>query len=74
MHTRSELSVQDENSKLGTLLDGEQIRGQSKVLKNDEHVVKLGSFEQLYRWVNPLASQGAVSDNMYLESSGTPWF
>lgn len=43
--------MQDENSKLGTLLDDEQIRGQSKILTKDEHVVKLGTFEQLFRWV-----------------------
>ncbi|KAI9872672.1 MAG: hypothetical protein M1830_001310, partial [Pleopsidium flavum] len=49
VHPRSELSVKDENSKLGTQLDGEQIRGQSKILTKDEHVFKLGNFEQLFR-------------------------
>ncbi|KZF24196.1 DNA damage response protein RcaA [Xylona heveae TC161] len=53
VHTRSTLTIEDQNSKIGTLLDGEQIRGQSRILKDDEHQIKLGSYEFLFRikWV-----------------------
>ncbi|KAI9834376.1 MAG: hypothetical protein M1819_002987 [Sarea resinae] len=49
VHTRSELTIEDQNAKIGTHLDGEQIRGQSRVLSKDEHEIKLGSFPQLFR-------------------------
>ncbi|MCJ1439502.1 hypothetical protein MMC27_008896 [Xylographa pallens] len=49
VHTKSELSLQDENTKLGTEIDGEKIKGEKKILKNDQHIFKLGSYEHLFR-------------------------
>ena len=40
--TRSELTIKDEDTKFQTELDGEKIKGESRVLKKDEHVFKLG--------------------------------
>ena len=51
MHTKSELSLQDESTKLGTEIDGEKIKGEKKILKNDQHIFKLGSYEHLFRYV-----------------------
>ncbi|MCJ1419656.1 hypothetical protein MMC32_006012 [Xylographa parallela] len=49
VHTKSELSLQDESTKLGTEIDGEKIKGEKKILKNDQHIFKLGSYEHLFR-------------------------
>lgn len=53
VHTRSEITLEDENTKVGTTVDGEKVRGkgETKVLKNDKHVFKLGSFEGLFTYV-----------------------
>ncbi|MDI1490907.1 MAG: hypothetical protein OHK93_002112 [Ramalina farinacea] len=42
IRTRSELTIKDEDTKFQTELDGERIKGESRVLKNNEHVFKLG--------------------------------
>ncbi|MCJ1285944.1 hypothetical protein MMC26_005286 [Xylographa opegraphella] len=49
VHTKSELSLQDENTKLGTEIDGVRIKGEKTILKNDQHMFKLGSYEHLFR-------------------------
>ncbi|RJE23750.1 hypothetical protein PHISCL_03890 [Aspergillus sclerotialis] len=51
--TRSEVSVTDQNSKAGTTLDGENIRGKSKKLDGEEHFLRLGKSEHPLRikWV-----------------------
>ncbi|MCJ1301554.1 hypothetical protein MMC08_004355 [Hypocenomyce scalaris] len=51
VHTRSEITLEDEDTKIGTTIDGEKVKGkgQTKILKNDEHVFKLGSFESLFK-------------------------
>ena len=49
VHTKSELSLEDENTKVGTEIDGEKVRGDKRILKNDEHVFRLGSYEFLFR-------------------------
>ncbi|KAI9752004.1 MAG: hypothetical protein M4579_005800 [Chaenotheca gracillima] len=38
------ITISDQDSKLGTQLDGEQIRGQTRVLTDDEHHLRLGNF------------------------------
>lgn len=52
VHTRSEITLEDEDTKVGTTVDGEKVRGkgETKVLKNDEHIFKLGSFEGLFKY------------------------
>ena len=42
IRTRSELTIKDEDTKFQTELDGEKIKGESRVLKNNEHTFKLG--------------------------------
>ncbi|MCJ1402800.1 hypothetical protein MMC11_006021 [Xylographa trunciseda] len=49
VHTKSELSLQDENTKVGTEIDGEKVKGEKRILKNDQHMFKLGSYEHLFR-------------------------
>ncbi|KAI9825831.1 MAG: hypothetical protein M1832_000771 [Thelocarpon impressellum] len=49
IHSRSTITVEDQNSKVGTLLDGEQIRGQSRVLAGEQHDIRLGTFQHLFR-------------------------
>ncbi|KAK5004283.1 hypothetical protein LTR16_003880, partial [Cryomyces antarcticus] len=48
LHTRSELTITDD-SKIGTTLDGQKFFKSSKVLTKDEHTIKLGSYEQVFR-------------------------
>lgn len=51
MHTRSELTFRDEGAKFGTEIDGERISDATKMLKNDEHVFKLGKTPHSFRYV-----------------------
>lgn len=44
MHEKSELIITDE-SKIGTTLDGESFKKDSRALKNDVHTIKLGRYE-----------------------------
>ncbi|KAI4121675.1 MAG: hypothetical protein LQ347_006774, partial [Umbilicaria vellea] len=50
VHARSEITLEDEDTKVGTTVDGEKVRGkgETKILKNDKHIFKLGSFEGLF--------------------------
>ncbi|KAL1962222.1 hypothetical protein VTN77DRAFT_9878 [Rasamsonia byssochlamydoides] len=45
IHTRSKLTLIDQNSKCGTTVDGEQIKGGSKSLSGDEHIIHLGRYQ-----------------------------
>ena len=49
LERRSEITLTDENSKHGTAVDGERISTGQKVLTNDEHVFRLGSYENAFR-------------------------
>ncbi|KAE8151478.1 hypothetical protein BDV25DRAFT_128730 [Aspergillus avenaceus] len=49
IHARSQITVSDQNSKCGTLVDGEPINGGSITLKNLEHTIKLGNNPHLLR-------------------------
>lgn len=52
MHTRSELSLKDEETKFGTELDGLKVeKGEKRLLKNDEHTFRLGKTEHIFRFV-----------------------
>ncbi|RFU30901.1 hypothetical protein B7463_g5451, partial [Scytalidium lignicola] len=50
---RSKLILEDLNTKIGTLVNGEQKRGQRAELENDVNVVSLGRYPHLFRftWV-----------------------
>ncbi|KAL2194123.1 hypothetical protein P885DRAFT_71687 [Corynascus similis CBS 632.67] len=49
LRSRSAVTIEDLNSKKGTLLNGVQIRGQKKTLSEDVNEVKLGMCSQLVR-------------------------
>ncbi|KAI9732997.1 MAG: hypothetical protein M1834_003540 [Cirrosporium novae-zelandiae] len=49
INSRSQLKVTDENSKVGTWLDGESIKGQSRILTGVEHELQLGRYKHLFR-------------------------
>ncbi|KAH0565369.1 hypothetical protein GP486_001234 [Trichoglossum hirsutum] len=51
LHTKSQLMISDLKSKFGTQLDGEQMRGESRILSSDEHEIKLGSYKHSIKWV-----------------------
>ena len=46
---RSEITLKDEDTKFKTEIDGVKIKNESKVLRNDEHVFKLGNLEYTFR-------------------------
>ncbi|KAI1006720.1 hypothetical protein K3495_g1498 [Podosphaera aphanis] len=52
-HTRSKVTVKDFDTKIGTLLNGNQIRGHSVDLDKDENAIFLGRYEHKYsiNWV-----------------------
>ena len=49
MHTKSELIIEDLDSKMGTKLDGVPLKGKSEPLKKEEHVFQLGHFNASFR-------------------------
>ncbi|TVY31654.1 Nibrin, partial [Lachnellula subtilissima] len=52
-HSRSRITLSDQTTKIGTRLNGEQIRGTSVVLGQDKNTVILGKYEHhfLFTWV-----------------------
>ncbi|PLB37549.1 DNA damage response protein RcaA [Aspergillus candidus] len=49
IHARSKLTVTDLKSKVGTTVDGEAIKGESRTLGDDEHTVRLGRYKHVLR-------------------------
>ncbi|KAL9103480.1 MAG: hypothetical protein Q9163_001476 [Psora crenata] len=49
LHTRSEITLKDEDTKFRTEIDGVRIKGASRILKKDEHVFRLGNSNQVFR-------------------------
>ncbi|KAL4945583.1 hypothetical protein BDV06DRAFT_21890 [Aspergillus oleicola] len=49
IRTRTSVTVSDEGSKFGTVVDGEQIKGNRKTLTGEEHTIKLGKYEHALR-------------------------
>jgi Second BRCT domain on Nijmegen syndrome breakage protein/FHA domain len=47
LHSRSKVTVTDENSKGGTTVDGKVMKGVSQHLKNEEHHLKLGAYPHM---------------------------
>jgi hypothetical protein len=43
------LSIEDERTKIGTEIDGERVKGERRILKNDEHIIRLGNYEHIFR-------------------------
>ncbi|KAI9680355.1 MAG: hypothetical protein M1829_001241 [Trizodia sp. TS-e1964] len=49
VHTRSEITVEDQKSKKGSLLDGEQIKGERRTLLGNKHEIRLGTLEDVFK-------------------------
>lgn len=47
---RSRITVTDLDTKIGTLLNGEQIRGKSIDLETEENTITLGRFKHRFRF------------------------
>ncbi len=47
--TRSRITIKDLGTKIGTLVNGEQIRDKSYVLQQDENVITLGKYKFHFR-------------------------
>ncbi|KAH8429048.1 DNA damage response protein RcaA [Aspergillus melleus] len=45
IYTKSDITVSDENSKCGTTVDGEDIKGRQIQLTQDEHILRLGKYK-----------------------------
>jgi hypothetical protein len=50
VHTRSEVSLKDEDTKFGTEINGDKIRGETRTMKNDEFTFKLGKSSIVFRY------------------------
>ncbi|EER40128.1 DNA damage response protein RcaA [Histoplasma capsulatum H143] len=44
VHAKSRLKVTDQKTKCGTIIDGEPIKGLSKELSKDEHIIQIGKY------------------------------
>ncbi len=53
MNTRSEVSLKDEDTKFGTEIDGDKVRGETRVMKNNEHTFKLGKSSIIFKYDYP---------------------
>ncbi len=49
VNARSEVTLKDEETKFGTEVDGERIKGAEKNLKNDEHTFRLGKTSTVFK-------------------------
>ncbi|KAL2823465.1 hypothetical protein BDW59DRAFT_148647 [Aspergillus cavernicola] len=49
LHARLRILVSDLNTKFGTTVNGEHIKGESKQLIGEEHTIKLGNYSHLVR-------------------------
>jgi len=50
IHSRSQLTIEDQGSKLGTKLDGQVVKAATRTLDSDQHVIKLGNYEHVLRY------------------------
>lgn len=51
-HVRTQIRVIDLDSSRGTTVDGEQIKGQERILAGEEHTIHLGRFPDALRSVS----------------------
>ena len=49
VNSRSQVVLKDEETKFGTEVDGERIKGGEKILRNDEHTFRLGKTSTLFK-------------------------
>lgn len=49
LSTRSRITLEDLNTKIGTLVNNIQIRGQRHVLEDNDYDIRLGQYEKLFR-------------------------
>ncbi|KAL4962195.1 DNA damage response protein RcaA [Aspergillus stella-maris] len=49
IRARTSVTVSDEGSKFGTVVDGEQIKGSSRTLTGEEHTINLGKYAHALR-------------------------
>lgn len=49
LNTRSRITLEDLNTKIGTLVNNIQIRGQRHVLEDNDYDIRLGQYEKLFR-------------------------
>ncbi|PGG96920.1 hypothetical protein AJ79_09399 [Helicocarpus griseus UAMH5409] len=49
VHAKSKLVLTDQKTTCGTIVDGESIKGSSKELKKDEHVIQIGKYPHALR-------------------------
>lgn len=54
IHARSQLNLQDADTKHGTKVNGEEIRGGNKTLSGDNHMFTLGKCEDIFRYADML--------------------
>jgi pSer/pThr/pTyr-binding forkhead associated (FHA) protein len=50
LHTRSEVTIEDQGSKLGTKLDGQKIQAATRVLDGESHVIRVGNYEHVLKY------------------------
>ncbi|OBT56910.1 hypothetical protein VE04_02726 [Pseudogymnoascus sp. 24MN13] len=53
LNSRSRITLEDLNTKIGTLVNNIQIRGQRHVLEDNDYDIRLGQYEKLFRirWI-----------------------
>ncbi|OBT62185.1 hypothetical protein VE03_08373 [Pseudogymnoascus sp. 23342-1-I1] len=53
LNSRSRITLEDLNTKIGTLVNSIQIRGQRHVLEDNDYDIRLGQYEKLFRirWI-----------------------
>ncbi|KAJ5935849.1 hypothetical protein N7466_005396 [Penicillium verhagenii] len=66
-HARTQVTVTDLKSKRGTVVNGEHIQGQIRVLTGDEHVIQLGPHPLRLKWFPVVFSFSFSSKEMRAE-------
>lgn len=51
VHAKSKLIVTDQKTTCGTIVDGESIKGLSKELNKDEHIIQIGKYPHALRYI-----------------------
>ncbi|KAI9888049.1 MAG: hypothetical protein M1823_000171 [Watsoniomyces obsoletus] len=49
VHARLRITIEDQGSKYGTLLNGKQVTGQAEIRQGDEHTIQLGNYIKQFR-------------------------
>lgn len=59
-HARTQIRITDLGSSRGTTVDGNQIKGQERVLNGDEHTIQLGRAPDALRYFMRLPVRSSV--------------